>query len=49
MCFVKYEVRCVLFCVKFLTELWFEKKTCGIMTCGLNNQETDRNLFSALI
>ena len=30
-------------------ELWFKKETCGLMTCLLNNLETDWNLFSALI
>ena len=38
--FVKFEVCCVV--LVFFNEifdgvLWFEKKTCGIMTCGMNN------------
>ena len=30
-------------------ELWREKETCDVMTCGMNNLQSDWSLFSALM
>ena len=45
-----WSVLChVGFCVKYLTESSGLRKGLGLMTCGLNDEEMDWSLFSALI